>query len=120
MSPAGPLISIGFALESRGRTTAATAEMRTPSQRLRRLLLLLAGVPVPAGRLQPITAAAVLVLTLLAGLAMAVAGYAVAAWTPVLVAPLALLSGLIIFGAFFVGAHGRLPGPAASENGQPG
>lgn len=119
MTPAGPLISIAFALAGRGRATRATGERRTVLRRLRRLLLLLAGVPIPAGGVQPITAAAILALTLVAGLVMAVAGYAVAGWTPVLVPPLALLSGLIIFCAFFVGAHGRPAGPAVLDDEPP-
>lgn len=105
MTPAGPLISIAFALDSRTRVARVTGEGRTVLQRLRRLLLLLAGVPMPAGGVRPVAATAILALTLLAGFAMAVAGYAVAAWTSALVPPLALLSGLIIVGAFFVGAQ---------------
>jgi hypothetical protein len=64
-------------------------------------------VPIPAGDVQPLAAIATLALTLLAGLAMAVAGYAIAAWTPILVPPLILASGLIILGAFFISAQSQ-------------
>jgi hypothetical protein len=107
MSPAGPLISIAFALESRSRAPATTPNDRPGVHRLRRLLPLLVGVPIPAGGLQPLAAIATLGLTLLAGLAMSVAGYALAVRTPILVPPLILASGLIILAAFFVGARSQ-------------
>lgn len=114
MTPAGPLISIAFALESRTRAPAKTKTRQTSARRLRRFLPLLLGVPIPAGDVQPLAAIATLALTLLAGLAMAVAGYALAAWTPILVPPLILASGLTILAAFFIGSRSRTRQPQSA------
>jgi hypothetical protein len=107
MTPAGPLISIAFALESRSRAPATPPSKRSGVQRLRRLLPLLLGVPIPAGGIQPLASIATLALTLLAGLAMAAAGYTLASWTPILVPLLILASGVIILAAFSLGARSQ-------------
>lgn len=107
MTPAGFLISAAFALENRTRSSNADQVRPMGVRRARRLALLLAGVPVSAAGVPPVAAITITAFTLLAGLAMAVAGYAVAAWTPILAPPLILSSGLIILAAFYLGARSQ-------------
>lgn len=110
MYPAGPLISVGFLLAAR----AAGAPPMTGVSRLRLLVLLLLGVPSPGAGVSPAKSLAVTLLSLVAGLAMAVAGYAIAAWTVLLVPPLFLVAGGVILLAFFAGRPASTPAGAAS------
>lgn len=105
MTPAGFLISAAFALEARTRSSRANPDAKVSGWRLRRVVLLIAGVPMSASGVPPIAAVAISALTLLAGLAMAVAGYATAGWNPLTVPPLILASGLIIVVAFYLGGR---------------
>lgn len=103
MTPAGFLISAAFALEARTRSDRAGPDAAVRGRRLRRVVLLIAGVPMSASGVPLMAAVAISALTLLAGLAMAVAGYATAGWNLVTVPPLIVASGLIILIAFYLG-----------------
>ena len=112
MIPAGPLISVAFALERRaGARRAASAG----GARLRGAVMLIAGLPSPGGNLPLTTSIAVQAVTLLAGVVMAVAGYAAATWNPLLVPPLLGAGGLVMTTAFVIGARGDRPAGASDD-----
>lgn len=106
MIPAGPLISIAFALERRasGRlaVTATTA-------RVRGALMLFAGLPSPGGNLAFGTSVAVQAVTLAAGAVVAVGGYAVATWNPLVVPLLVVAGGMLMTAAFVIAARADHP-----------
>ncbi len=95
--PAGPLISIAFFLADRARGGSAVPPHTSKFDRRRLLLLLLVvGLPTPGGDVSFRRSVGITGLMLVAGGAMFVAGYAIAAWTWALAPPLILLSGLVI------------------------
>ncbi|HUE58198.1 MAG TPA: hypothetical protein VMO88_01315 [Acidimicrobiales bacterium] len=103
MVPAGPLISIAFALARRAngrRPPAAT------TARFRSALLLVLGLPSPGGNLDTPTSIAVTTLSLLAGAVMAVAGYAAAAWNRLVLPAIIAAAGAVIVTAFITAARG--------------
>lgn len=103
MIPAGPLISIAFALARRAngrRPPAAT------TARLRTALLLILGLPSPGGNLDTPTSIAVTTLSLLAGAVMAIAGYAAATWNRLVLLALVAAGGAVIVTAFITAARG--------------
>lgn len=103
MTPAGFLISAAFALESRIGVSGPKPQAKASGRRFRRIVLLIAGVPMSSAHVPPVAAVTISVLTLLAGVGMAAAGYATASWNPITVPPLIFCSGLIILVAFYVG-----------------
>jgi hypothetical protein len=97
MIPAGPLISIAFALARRSSRPKGPVAAH---ERIRHILIILVGMPSAGSGVGFITSTSIMVLTLAAGAVMSVAGYAAAAWSLVMVVPLLLASGLIITTAF--------------------
>lgn len=104
--PAGPLISAAFAtIRPRAERGGPSAPARrSPWARARRGVLTVVGMPWPGAQTPLRWAIAAMALALLAGLAMTVAGYTVAAGDWLVSPPLVLLGGLIIAGAFLVSA----------------
>lgn len=103
--PAGPLISIAFAFGQRAGGADLPREQRTKPHirnRIRHYAVLLAGLPSAGSGASTITSIAVLVVSLLAGLAMQVAGYAMAKWALVFVPPLLLVAVATITSAFVI------------------
>ncbi|HEY1830644.1 MAG TPA: hypothetical protein VGG38_10395 [Acidimicrobiales bacterium] len=101
--PAGPLISIAFFLADRARGGSAVPPQTSKSDRRRLLLLLLVvGLPTPGGDISIQRSVGITGLMLVAGGAMFVAGYAIAAWTWALAPPLILVSGLVISLSFML------------------
>ena len=101
MIPAGPLISVAFAFASPPSNQAG----RRSSKRAARVVLSLL-MPSPGGGLTAARSLVVSVVSLVAGAVMAVAGYALAAWNPLLVPPLIAAGGAVIGLAFLVSAAG--------------
>ena len=101
--PAGPLISIAFALARRanGRPPPAAT-----TARLGTALLLILGLPSPGGNLDMATSIAVTTLSLLAGAVMAIAGYAAATWNRLVLPAIIAAGGAVIVSAFITAARG--------------
>lgn len=111
MTPAGPLISIAFALAARARGRRRTG---TSKGRVRHIATLLVGLPSAGGNVTPMASAATSVLAVLAGAVMVVAGYATARWNPLLVGPIVVAGATVIAAAFVVADRGdRVVVPAA-------
>lgn len=98
MIPAGPLMSVAFALARRRRADRRTSRR----DRLRHIASVLIGLPSPGGDLGLVTSLAISLVTLVAGAVMVVAGYAAASWDPAVVPPLLAGAGAIITAAFIV------------------
>lgn len=106
MTPSGPLISVAFALAQRAR-----GRSRAPSRvgRARHFLTLIVGMPSAGGDLGPLASIATSGLAVLAGAIMAVAGYAIARWSPDVVPPIVLAGGAVIAAAFVIADRGGRP-----------
>lgn len=103
MTPSGPLISAGFAFAQRARGRRDESGRRG---RARHIVTLLVGMPSAGGGLSPLAAMTTSALALLAGAIMAVAGYAIARWSPDVVPPLVLAGGAVIGAAFVIADRG--------------
>jgi hypothetical protein len=97
MIPAGPLISLAFAL-ARPKDRAVGPPDR--KARTRHIVSMVIGLPSPGVGTGVVLTIVITVVTLLAGAVMVVAGYASAAWNLAFVPPLILASGGIITTAF--------------------
>lgn len=104
MTPAGPLISVAFALARKARGRGPDLRRR---DRVRHVTTLLVGMPSPGGNIGPVASAATTAAALIAGAVMVVAGYAVARWNPLLVPPIALGGGVAITAAFVIADRGE-------------
>jgi hypothetical protein len=103
MLPSGPTISVAFALArrtERSRRGLIDAEPVGLARRVRAVVTILAGLPWPGGELPVLSQIGAFALTMLAGAVMALGGYAGAAWSWLLVGPIALLAGVTISAAF--------------------
>lgn len=99
MTPAGPLISVAFALARKARGRGPDPRR---ADRVRHITTLLVGMPSPGGNIGPVASAATTAAALLAGAVMVVAGYALARWNPLLVPPIAVAGGIAITAAFVI------------------
>ena len=99
MIPAGPLISVAFALARRPRKPARSPNAKT---RVRQIASIALGLPSPGGDVTLAATLLITIVTLMAGAVMVVAGYATAEWNLAIAPPLIVASGFIITLAFVI------------------
>lgn len=103
--PAGPMISVAFAFAQRAARVQLPREQRAKPHvrdRIRHYAVLVVGLPSAGSGAGTVASIAVLVVSLLAGLAMQVAGYAMADWGLLPVPPLLLVAAATITSAFVI------------------
>ena len=109
MLPSGPTISAAFALllrAERSRRGPPQAESAGTARRIRAIVTIVAGLPWTGGNAPLRFEIGTFGLTTAAGAVMALAGYAAAAWTWLLVPPVALAGGVFIVAAFALATNG--------------
>jgi len=109
MLPSGPTISAAFALllrAERSRRGTPQAESAGTARRVRAIVTIVAGLPWSGGNAPLRFEIGTFGLTMVAGAVMALAGYAAAAWTWLLVPPIVVAGGVLIVAAFALATKG--------------
>jgi hypothetical protein len=109
MIPSGPTISAAFALlfrAERSRRGPRHADSTGAARRVRAIVTIAAGLPWTGGNAPLRFEIGTFGLTMAAGAVMALAGYAAAAWTWLLVPAVAIAAGVFIVAAFALATNG--------------
>ena len=109
MLPSGPTISAAFALLLRAERSRSGLPQAVPAgtaRRVRAVVTIMAGLPWSGGNAPMRFEIGTFGLTMAAGAVMALAGYAAAAWTWLLLPPIVVVGGVFITAAFAVAVNG--------------